>query len=147
MTATLGGDLLQGTAYYQQAIVLFQELDDRQGLASSLATLMVLGEGGGYETDTMVPAPTSFAESLHFGELALQTARDIGQRSAEAYALFALAQYLGPHGEYSRAFELVQVGLALSEQIEHHQWTTFRPCQSAVLYFDLLPLPQPHRHL
>ena len=102
MTATLGGDLLQGTAYYQQVIVLFRKLDDRQGLASSLATLMVLGEGGGYETETMVPAPTSFAESLHFGKLALQTAHEIGQRSAEAYALFALAQYLGPHGESHR---------------------------------------------
>src|SRR5260370_37520520 len=108
MTATLGGDLLQGTAYYQQAIVLFQELDDRQGLASSLATLMVLGEGGGYEIETMVPAPTSFAQSLHYGELALQTARDIGQRAAEAYALFALAQYLGPPVQYARALEMVQ---------------------------------------
>src|SRR6266581_2607137 len=88
MTATLGGDLLQASAYYQQAIALFRELDDRQGLASSLPTLMVLGEGGGYESETMVSATTSFAESLHFGELALQTAREIGQRPAEAYALF-----------------------------------------------------------
>jgi DNA-binding CsgD family transcriptional regulator len=142
MTATLGGDLLQGTAYYQQAIVLFQELDDRQGLASSLATLMVLGEGGGYEIETMVSAPTSFAESLHFGELALQTAHEIGQRSAEAYALFALAQYLGPHGEYAQALEMVQAGLALSEQIEHRQWMTFGYWQSGVLYLDLLALPE-----
>ncbi len=147
MTTTLGGDLLQGTAYYQQAIVLFRELDDRQGLASSLATLMVLGEGGGYETETMVPAPTSFAESLHFGELALQTAREIGQRSAEAYALFALAQYLGPHGEYAQALEMAQASLALSEQIEHRQWLTFGHWQSGVLYFDLLALPEAQQHL
>src|SRR5260370_30340479 len=103
MTATLGGDLLQGTAYYQQAIVLFQELDDRQGLASSLATLMILGEGGGYETETMVPAPTSFTDTLHFGVLPLQTAHEIVQLSAEAYALIALAQYLALHGVYTRA--------------------------------------------
>ena len=142
MTATLGGDLLQGTAYYQQAIVLFRELDDRQGLASSLATLMILGEGGGYETETMVPAPTSFAESLHFGELALQTAHEIGQRSAEAYALVALAQYLGPRGEYARALEVAQASLALSEQIEHRQWMIFGYWQSGVLYLDLLALPE-----
>src|SRR5260370_30627531 len=59
MTATLGGDLLQGTAYYQQAIVLFQELDDRKGLASSLSTFMILGDGGGYATETIEPAATS----------------------------------------------------------------------------------------
>jgi len=121
MTATLGGDLLQASAYYQQAIALFRELDDRQGLASSLPTLMVLGEGGGYESETMVSATTSFAESLHFGELALQTAREIGQRPAEAYALFMLAHYLGPHGEYARALEAAQASLALAEQIEHHE--------------------------
>jgi tetratricopeptide (TPR) repeat protein len=147
MTATLGGDLLQGTAYYQQAIVLFQELDNRQGLASSLATLMVLGEGGGYEIETMVPATTSFAESLHFGELALQTARDIGQRSAEAYALLALAQYLGPHGEYMRALEAAQASLAISEQIEHRQWLTGAHWQLGVLYLDLLALPDAQQHL
>ncbi len=101
MTATLGGDLLQGTAYYQQAVVLFQELDDRQGLASSLATLAVLG--GEYETETMVSAPTSFVECLHFGEQAIKIAREIGQRSAEIYALCALGQLLGPRGEYALA--------------------------------------------
>ena len=147
MTATLGGDLLQASAYYRQAIALFRELDDRQGLASSLATLMILGEGGGYETDTMVPATISFAESLHFGELALQTAREIGQRSAEAYALFALAQYLGHRGEYARAVELAQASLALSEQIEHRQWLTAAHWQVGVLYFDLLALPEAQHHL
>jgi predicted ATPase/DNA-binding CsgD family transcriptional regulator len=147
MTTALGGELLQASAYYQQAVALFRELDDRQGLASSLATLMILGEGGGYEIETMVSAPTSFAESLHFGELALQIARDIGQRSAEAYALLALAQYLGPHGEYTRALEVVQAGLALSEQIEHRQWMTFGHWQLGVLYLDLLALPEAQQHL
>jgi predicted ATPase/DNA-binding CsgD family transcriptional regulator len=147
MTATLGGDLWQASAYYQQAIALFQELDDRQGLASSLATLMVIGEGGGYETETMVPATTSFAESLHFGELALQIAHDIGQPSAEAYALLGLAQYLGPHGEFARALEVTRAGLAISEQIEHRQWLTDAHWQSGVLYLDLLALPEALQHL
>jgi DNA-binding CsgD family transcriptional regulator len=147
MATTLGGDLLQGTAYYQQAIAFFRELDDRQGLASSLSTLMILGEGGGYETETMVPGPIGFAESLRFGELALQTARDIGQRSAEIYALFAMAQYVGPHGEYARALEAVQASLALAEQIEHRQWLTAAHWQSGALYFDLLALSAAQQHL
>jgi DNA-binding CsgD family transcriptional regulator/Flp pilus assembly protein TadD len=147
MTNTLGGDLLQASACYRQAIALFQELDDRQGLASSLATLMILGEGGGYETETMVPATASFALSLHFGEQALKTAREIGQPSAEAYALLGLAQYLGPRGEYARALEVALAGLALAEQIEHRQWITFGYWQVGVLYLDLLAIPEARQHL
>jgi predicted ATPase/DNA-binding NarL/FixJ family response regulator len=147
MTHYLGGDLLQASASYQQAVALFQQLDDRQGLASSLATLMLLGEGGGYQTETLVPATTSFADSLHCGELALQTARDTGHRSAEAYALFALAHYLGPRGEYARALEVAQASLALSEQIEHRQWLAAAHMQVGVLYFDLLALPEAKHHL
>ena len=140
MTATLGGDLLQGTAYYQQAVVLFQELNDRQGLASSLATLGVLG--GEYETETMVSAPTSYVECLRYGEQAIKIALEIGQRSAETYALFALGQYLGPRGEYAYALKVAQEGLALAEQIEHHEWMTNGYWTLGALYLDLLALPE-----
>src|SRR5260370_28261254 len=90
----------------------------------------------------MVPATISFAESLHFGEQALKIAREIGQRPAEAYTLFSLARYLGPHGEYARALEMAQAGLALAEQIEHRQWITFGYWILGTLYLQLLVLPQ-----
>jgi serine/threonine protein kinase/predicted ATPase len=147
MANYLGGDLQQASAFCQQAVTLFRKLDDRQGLASSLATLMMLGEGGGYETGTMVPATTSFTESIQFGELALQAAREIGQRSAEAYALFAMAQYIGPHGKYARVLEAAQVSLAIAKQIEHRQWLTSAHWQLGVLYLDLLALPDAQQHL
>ena len=147
MTSYLGGDLVQGTAYYKQAIALLRKLDDRHALTSSLATLMMLGEGGGYQTGTMVPATTSLTESIQFGELALQTAREIGQRSAEAYALFAMAQYLGPHGEYAWVLEAAQASLAIAKQIEHRQWLTSAHWQLGVLYLDLLALPDAQQHL
>jgi DNA-binding CsgD family transcriptional regulator len=140
MASTLGGDLVQGTAYCQQAVDLFRELDDRQGLASGLTLLAELG--GIYQGETMVPATISFAESLHFGEQALKIAREIGQRSAEAYTLLSLCHYLGPHGEYARALEMAQAGLALAEQIEHRQWITFGYWILGTLYLDLLVLPQ-----
>jgi hypothetical protein len=41
MTSYLSGDLRHGTAYYEQAVGLFRELDDRTGLTSSLTTLML----------------------------------------------------------------------------------------------------------
>jgi predicted ATPase/DNA-binding CsgD family transcriptional regulator len=140
MTVTLGGDLLQGTVYYQQAVELFQELDDRQGLASSLATLAVLG--GEYETETMIPAPTGFVECLRYGERAVKIARDIGQRSAESYALCALGQFLGPRGEYAYALKVAQEGLALAEQIEHHEWMIHGHWELGTLFLDLLVLPE-----
>jgi len=140
MASTLGGDLVQGAAYSQQAVALFRELDDRQGLASSLTLLAELG--GIYQSETMVPATISFAESLHFGEQALKVAREIGQRSAEAYTLFSLAHYLGPHGDYAQALDMAQAGLALAEQIEHTQWITFGNWILGTLYLDLLVLPQ-----
>ncbi len=140
MASTLGGDLVQGASYCQQAVALFRELDDRQGLASSLTLLAELG--GIYQSETMVAATISFTESLHFGEQALKIAREIGQRSAEAYTLFSLGHYLGPHGEYARALEMAQAGLALAEQIEHRQWITFGYWILGTLYLDLLVLPE-----
>jgi tetratricopeptide (TPR) repeat protein len=140
MTAILGGDLLKGTVYYQQAVVLFQELDDRQGLSSSLATLAVLG--GEYETETMVPAPTSFVECVQYCEQAIKIAREIGQRSAEIYALCSLGQFQGPRGEYANALKVAQEGLALAEQIEHHEWMTMGHWELGTLYLDILALPE-----
>ncbi len=145
MATYLGGDPVQGAAYYQQAIALFQELDDRQGLASSLATLAQVG--GMFQSEMTVPATISFAESLHFGEQAIKIAHEIGQRSAEAYALLTLGHYLGPRGEYARALEVAQAGLALSEQIEHRQWMTFGHWEVGVLYLELLTLPEARQHL
>ncbi len=78
---------------------------------------------------------------------ALVIAREIGQPAAEVYTLFALAQYLGPHGEYARALEVARAGLALAEQIEHRQWLTAAHWQVGVLLLDLLALPEARHHL
>jgi DNA-binding CsgD family transcriptional regulator len=145
MTNFLGGDLLQGTASCQQAVALFQDLDDRQGLASSLSTLMLLG--GIYETHTTVPAPTGFAECLHFGEQALKIAREIGSRSAEIFALLSLGQYLGPRGEYAYALKVTQEGLQIAEAIEHRQWITLGDCLLGMLSLDLLDLKASQQYL
>ena len=134
------GDLLQGTTYYQQAVALFQQLDDRKGLTSSLSTLT--GACGSYDYEMLVPAPMTFAEALSLGEQALKLAREIGQPSAEAYALCTLGQCLGPQGDYARALEVVQEGLAIAEQIGHHQWMTCGYWTLGALWLDLLALPE-----
>jgi DNA-binding CsgD family transcriptional regulator len=145
MASLLSGDLIQGTSYCQQAIVLLRELDDRQRLISSLVTLMMCG--GVYETETLVPAAVGFADSLHFGEQALKIADEIGQRSDEAHTLIQMAMYLGPRGEYTRALEVAQRGLAIAEEIEHRQWMTAGHRALGALYLDLLALSEARQHL
>ena len=107
MASLLSGDLQQSSLYYEQAIGLFRELDERQRLPNSLASLM--GCGGYYESETLLPA-VGFAESLHKGELALKIAGEIGRRSEEAYALIHIGMSLGPQGEYARALEVARPG-------------------------------------
>src|SRR5437763_13545763 len=141
----LSGDLMQSAVYDSQAIALFPELDDRQRLPSSLATLMLCG--GNYQTETLVPAAGGFAESLQLGELALKIAGEIGSRSDEAYTLIHLAMCLGPRGEYARALEVAQRGLAIAEDIEHRQWITAGHRAFGALYLDLLALSQAQQHL
>src|SRR6266705_736594 len=145
MASLLSGDLIQGTTYCQQAIVLLRELDDRQRLISSLVTLMMCG--GVYETGTLVPATVGFADSLHFGEQALKIAGEIGQRSDEAHTLIQMAMCLGPRGEYARALEVAQRGLAIAEEIEHRQWMTVGHWALGALYLDLLALSEARQHL
>jgi tetratricopeptide (TPR) repeat protein len=113
MASYLGGDAIQSAVYYEQATEQFRIIEDRKGLISSLATLMICG--GNYQTETMVPAATSFAESLRRGELALKIAREIDQRSGEAYSLFQLGGCLGPRGEYARALELAKLSIEIAE--------------------------------
>ncbi len=145
MASFLSGDLIQGTTSCQQAIVLLHELDDRQRLISSLVTLMMCG--GMYETETLVEASVGFADSLRFGEQALKIAGEIGQRSDEAHTLIQMAMCLGPRGEYARALEVAQRGLAIAEEIEHRQWMTAGHRALGALYLDLLALSEAQQHL
>ena len=145
MASLLSGDLIQSAVYNQQAIVLFGELDDRQRLISSLVTLMLCG--GHYQNDTVVPAAVGFAELLHQGELALKIAGEIGSRSDEAYTLIHMAMCLGLRGEYARALEVAQRGLAIAEEIEHRQWMTAGHRTLGALYLDLLALSEAQQHL
>jgi predicted ATPase/DNA-binding NarL/FixJ family response regulator len=141
----LSGDLIQSTTYCEQAITLFRELDNRQLLVSNLV-LRMLCSSTNYQTDTLVPAATSFAESLYLGELALKIVREVGQRSGEAHTLIDMAMCLGAQGEYRRALELAQSGLQIAEEIEHREWMTVAHWALGALSLDLLALPMARQH-
>ncbi len=143
MSSCLGGDLVKGTVYYKQAVQLFRETGNRQGLISSLATLAMCGPT--FHTDMMVAAG-SLAEGQEDAENALNIAREIGQRSAEAYALFQLGLCLGSQGEYKRALAAAQASLDIAEEIEHRQWQAAAHAMLGGIYRGLLALPQARQH-
>jgi DNA-binding CsgD family transcriptional regulator/tetratricopeptide (TPR) repeat protein len=146
LASGLNGDTSQGVAYYQQATALFEQLDDRKGLASTLATLASCAIGL-YWTETLAPAITSFAELLPYGERALKIAREIGQRSGEAYALDALGLCYQCLGEYAQALELMMEGLHLAEGIAHHQWLIVGHLGLGGLSLEILSLTEARQHL
>jgi predicted ATPase/DNA-binding CsgD family transcriptional regulator len=143
MASYLGGDLIGGTSYYQQAIALFGEFGDKPGLTSSLATLTLRGPT--YQTDSLVSV-ASLAEVLQDAERALSIAREIGQRSAEAYALFQVGLCLGSQGEYGRALAIGRQSLDIAEEIEHRQWQTSAHTVLGGIYSGLLAYSQAREH-
>ncbi|HZU02324.1 MAG TPA: AAA family ATPase, partial [Ktedonobacteraceae bacterium] len=144
MASYLGGDLIEGTAYYEQAIALFRELGDRAGLSSALASLNL--HAATYQTDALVAAG-SLTEVLPDIEQALKIAREIGHRSAEAYALIHFGLCLGSQGEYTRALAAYQQGLHIAEEIEHRQWQAAAQMLLGRLYSDLLALGRARDHV
>ncbi len=145
MASYLGGDLVQGTRYYEQAVTLFRQLDDRLGLTSSLASLTLRGALS--ITNTMVSAATTLAELLPDVEMALKIAREIGQRSGEAYALYQLGLCLSAQGEYRRALDALQQSLLIAEEFEHRQWMVAAHWATGALYLDLLSPLMAQHHL
>ena len=145
MASFISGDLMRGTAHFDQAVRLFREVDDRHGLASSLTTLTL--RGATYQTDTVVPAAGTLVEAARDGESALQIARDIGSRAAEAYALCALGFCLGSQGAYERALSSAQASLAIAAEIGHRQWLAAAHCTLGELYLDLLAPVEARQYL
>lgn len=143
MTSYLGGDLVLGTVYYQAAIEIFGQAGDRPGLSSSLATMALRGPT--FQTDTMVLA-ASLTEASQDAERALQIAREIGLRSAEAYALFQLGLCLGSQGEYGLAFSAAQQSLSIAEEIEHRQWQTAAHTVLGGIYSGILAYAEAREH-
>jgi DNA-binding CsgD family transcriptional regulator len=143
MASYLRGDVIGGTAYFQQAIACFNELSDKDGLTSSLATMTLRAPT--YQTDALAGA-ASLSEARRDAEQAQRLAQEIGHRSAEAYALLQLGLCLGSQGEYGRALAAVRQSLDIAEEIEHRQWQTAAHTVLAGLYSGLLSYERAYEH-
>ena len=92
----LSGDLVQSVAYYRQVVTLFREMDNRQGLVSSLATLLLCGDS--YDSTTLATVTTSAAEVRRVGEQALTILFLRNIERVEIAALPSLDRELGGFG-------------------------------------------------
>ncbi|HSD85351.1 MAG TPA: LuxR C-terminal-related transcriptional regulator, partial [Anaerolineae bacterium] len=145
LTNFTGGNLIEGSAYYERAIALFRELDDRAGLSSALATF---GErASNYVADLVMRSPATLAQTQQETEEAVQLARDIGWRSGEAYALCTLALALSSAGHYARALTTIQAALSITQEIEHQQWRAFAHIVFGGIYADLLAFSAAQSHV
>lgn len=145
MANWIGGDMSKATTLYHQAVSIFRETNDRQGLISSLATLAL--RSGKYKTETLVMPFGKLSDANADGEEALKVARAIDSRAGEAYALWTLGAALATQGEYGRALALVKESLAVAEEIEHEQWLTAAHCMLGGIYLDLFAVPDALVHL
>lgn len=144
VTLFVSGDFIGGTTYYEQAMSLFRELDDRQGLVSCLAALS--WRWPSYQADTMVSA-ASFDEVVREGEAALQLAREIDWQSGVAYTRLLLGLNLGAAGDYARSLELIRGGLEIAREIEHRQWMAVAHFSLGAVYLDLLAVSEAQKQL
>jgi DNA-binding CsgD family transcriptional regulator len=140
MASILNGAPQESADYYERAVPLWREIGDRQGLSSSLTSRALCGLC--YHSDKLAPAAQHVPGDLPAIEEALQITREIGWYPGEAFALAVMASCLGPRGDYRRGLEVGWQGLAIAEEIGHHQWTTCSCWALGGMLLDLLALEQ-----
>jgi DNA-binding CsgD family transcriptional regulator/tetratricopeptide (TPR) repeat protein len=136
----IAGDIALMRRRYERAAALFRELGDRQGLCSTLATMLIAGGAYIFET-VVVPPHVSSGDSVREFEEALTLARDIGWRAEEAYVLLNQTMNLGSHGDYGPALACARDALAIAREIGHREWMAGAEWIHGVILMDILALP------
>ena len=144
MANMLGADFITASDYFVRAVGLFRELEDLHGLVSSLTSLGLLAPV--YEAQFVAPGLT-FQEAQPLHEEALKVAQEIGWRAGESFELWASAQVYGTIGDYKKALALAQAGLAVAQEIEHHQWIVAANLTLGYLYLDVMAWENAQPHL
>jgi tetratricopeptide (TPR) repeat protein len=100
------GDFHRQEELLQEALVMFRQLGDTRGIASSLQGLAWVASRKG----------ASIA-SIQLLEESVMLLRELGDKEALAWSLNHLADILGTQGEYSRATALFEESLALFKEL------------------------------
>jgi DNA-binding CsgD family transcriptional regulator len=163
------GQPFRALDFHREALDLFQELDDRAGIAGTLDLLAMTSNMCGEFEDTVnyyeqaIPIlrrlndRQTLASSLTMLSLytlnetlareALELARDIGWRSGEAYALQYLGSLLAYQGQYGQGLHYAREGLELAQAIDHHLWQAWGHIVLGTIHSELLSLEPTLRHL
>ena len=141
MSSLVRGDMYASASYYRRSLPLLMEADDKQGVASVLATLP-LAIVYTYQTDSIVVAREDNHQGWTLGIQAREVAREIGLRSGEAFALAMLALTYGMRGEYDDALASARTALQIAEEIGHSQWTCASLVQMGSILCDILAYEQ-----
>jgi tetratricopeptide (TPR) repeat protein len=140
----LGADHSASVAYYDRAITLFRELDDRPSLLSSL-----MGRGTIVSLLVLLATapPVTPPDAQRDIEEAIRLAREIHSPPEEAWAHWSLGLLYTVHGQYGRALEVMRKGLRIASEIGHREWMVGNRFALGVLYAELLAPEQARRQL
>ena len=149
VTHYIAGNMSDCLAYYERAILQLRTLDDRERVSSALAT--VYGYSGQDWASTVVRhqavPPSLGTDQKDLMKEAVDLARSIGSRSAEAYAVGVLGALHIMRGDLRMGLPLLSESLAIAESISHHQWTVLAHGRLGFVNLDLLGYRQAKRHL
>jgi DNA-binding CsgD family transcriptional regulator len=137
------GEVVQGAAYYEEAMPILRELDDRQGLVNALVNFSLSPR-----FDTEVMGEMDLYQRASLSEPAAEIARGCDYRKGEADALSKAAICLCRAGDYGRGLNLLGRASAIAEEIEHRELvTTLHLAWGIELYPGLLAFAKAREHL
>ncbi len=118
LTYAMGGDMRRAADHLTNARVLFQQLDDKRGLFSSLVSLNT----DLFHSDTVYCPPRPFAECQGEAAQALELAIQLDWTAGQAQAEWTTGGMLASFGEFGQALAHTRKGLETAARIDHRQW-------------------------
>ena len=155
--------------YHEQAMVVFEDLDDMAGKAETL-DLLGMTSGQMMRSDaaqdyyrlavaifrqlddrkalaSILANLANWTFDMVLAEEAVQIARQIGWYSGETYACVSLGYMHSWSGRFNESLAYLQHGLELARAIDHTQWLTLAHVYSAFAYRDILELTRAVDHV
>ncbi len=119
----LNSDTSSSVSFYERAISLLRELDDRARLSSSLALISL--NGGATTAPAMAPVYRGANYWVRCCQEALEITRDIGLPSGESFTLALLSGLHGLRGDFGQALHDAQSAVSIAERLGHREWVAF----------------------
>ncbi len=137
-TDYLAGNYLRSRDYLERSVAISRDQGNKWRLASSLALLCNIG-GDMDSTFDAVPVASRSAEYwIAAGQESIQTAREIGWMSGEAFGLAMLGAVHCFRGNLGQSLQCAESAEAIAHRIGHQQWLTAASLVLGVSWSELL---------